>query len=60
MIKNKDFSSQIHAYHALINNLQNKYFVSPKLFVSRYLIETLIKSQKNYKNNIKHGREQCL
>ena len=35
MIKNKDFSSQIHAYHALINNLQNKYFVSPKLFVSR-------------------------
>ena len=59
MIEDRDVSSQIHDYHLLINDLSNEDIRLPKLFMVRKLIETLLNSQKDYKDNMKHKRNKC-
>ena len=58
MIKDKDVSSQIHDYHLLINDLAIEDIKLPKPLVVGYLVETLLESWKDYKNNMKHKRKQ--
>ena len=58
MIKDKDVSSQIHDYHLLINDLAIEDIELPKPLVVGYLVETLLESWKDYKNNMKHKRKQ--
>ena len=58
MTKDRDVSSQIHDYYLLINDLVIEDIKLPKPFVVSYLVETLLESWKDYKNNIKHKRKQ--
>ena len=58
MTEDKDVSSQIHDYHLLINDLAIEDIKLPQPFVAGYLVETLLKSWKDYKNNMKHKRKQ--
>ena len=57
MTENRDVSSQIHDYHLLINDLVIEDIKLPKPFVTSYLVETLPKSWKDYKNNMKYKRK---
>ena len=57
MAKDKDVSSQIHDYHLLINDLGVEDIKLTEPFVAGYLVETLPKSWKGYKNNMKHKRK---
>ena len=58
MIKDRDISSQIHAYHLLINDLAIEDIKLHESFMAGYLVETLPESWKDYKNNMKHKRKQ--
>ena len=58
MTMDKDVSSQILDYHLLINDLAIEDIKLPKPFVAGYLVETLPKSWKDYKNNMKNKRKQ--
>ena len=57
MTEDKDVSSQIHDYHLLINDLAIEDIKLPEPFVAGYLVETLLKSWKDYKNNMKHKKK---
>ena len=57
MTKDRDVSSQIHDYHMLISDLGNEDIKLPKPFVAGYSIETLLKSWKDDKNNMKQKRK---
>ena len=57
MTKDRDVSSQIHGYHMLISDLGNEDIKLPKPFVAGYSIETLLKSWKDDKNNMKQKRK---
>ena len=58
MTEDRDVSSQIHDYHLLINDLVIEDIKLPEYFVVGYLVETLPKSWKDYKSNMKHKRKQ--
>ena len=58
MTKDRDVSSQIHDYHILINDLVIEDIKILEPFVVGYLIETLLDSWKDCKNNMKHKRKQ--
>ena len=57
MTEDRDVSSQIHDYHLLINDLAIEDIKLLKLFMVGYLVETLPRSWKDYKNNMKHKRK---
>ena len=57
MTENRNVWSQIHDYH-LINDLAIEDIKLPKPFVVGYLVKTLPKFWKYYKNNMKHKRKQ--
>ena len=58
MTEDRDVSSQIHDYHLLINDLAIEDIKLLEPFVVGYLVETLLESWKDYKNNMKHKRKQ--
>ena len=58
MTEDRDVSYQIHDYHLLINDLVIEDIQLPESFVAGYLVETLPKSWKDYKNNMKHKKKQ--
>ena len=58
MTEDRDISYQIHDYHLLINDLVIEDIQLPESFVAGYLVETLPKSWKDYKNNMKHKKKQ--
>ena len=58
MTKNRDVSYQIHDYYLLINDLAIEDIKLPEPFVAGYLVETLLESWKDYKNNMKYKRKQ--
>ena len=57
MIEDRDVSSQIHDYHLLINDFTIEDIKLPEPFVVSYLVETLLESWKDYKNNMKHKKK---
>ena len=57
MSEDRVVSSQIHDYHLLINDLAIEDIKLPEPFVAGYLVETLLKSWKDYKNNMKHKKK---
>ena len=58
MIEDKDASSRILDYYLLINDLANDDIKMLETFVVGYLLQTLLYSWKDYKNNMKHKRKQ--
>ena len=54
MTKDRDVSSQIHDFHLLINDLTIEDIKMLEPFVAGCLVETLLESWKDYKNNMKH------
>ena len=58
MTADRDVSYQIHDYHLLINDLAIEDIKLPEPFVVSYLVETLLESWKDYKNNMKYKRKQ--
>ena len=54
MSEDRVVSSQIHDYHLLINDLAIEDIKLPEPFVAGCLVETLLESWKDYKNNMKH------
>ena len=58
MTEGRDVSSQIHDYHLLINDFAIEDIKLPEPFVAGYLVQTLLESWKDYKNNMKHKKKQ--
>ena len=58
MIEGKDIKIQINEYHKLIEDIKNESITLPNEFVFELLIEKLLQSWTNYKQQLKHRQKQ--
>ena len=54
MNEEKDIKVQINEYHKLLEDLKTKNISLPDKFVSKLLIEKLLESWTDYKQQLKH------
>ena len=57
MIEDKEMKVQITEYQMLLEDLKNESINLPKKFVAGMLIEKLLESWTDYKNNLKHKQK---
>ncbi|XP_075074760.1 uncharacterized protein LOC142162318 [Nicotiana tabacum] len=58
MTEDKDITAQINEYHKLIEDLKSEDISLPEQFVAGMLIEKLLKSWSDYKQQLKHKHKQ--
>jgi len=58
MIEDKDIKIQINEYHKLLEDIKVENIVLPDEFVSKLLIEKLLQSWTDYKQQLKHKHKQ--
>jgi len=57
MIEGKDIKIQINEYHKMIEDIKIESITLPDEFVSKLLIEKLLQSWTDYKQQLKHRQK---